>query len=396
MYSQEMYKYGSQSSVIRQIFAYSQARAQVIGKENVFDFSLGNPSVPAPKAVRDAYETLLNEMSPLELHGYTAGPGDMSVRQAIADDLNERFGTDITGGNIYMTCGAAAALKIALCALYEKGDEALTLTPFFPEYAVFTESAGYKFVPVTSEYGTFQPDLNKLEEAITERTKVIILNSPNNPSGVIYNRDKLVDLAQLLYRKQQEYDHPIFIIADEPYRELTYGKEVPFIPTLYRNTIVCYSYSKSFSLPGERIGYVCVQPEVTSSQEVYFAVCGAGRALGYVCAPSLAQQVIKKCVKVRPDVEPYRKNRDMLYGGLTHMGYECIAPDGAFYLCVKAPDGNTERFCERAKKYELLIVPGESFMAPGYVRISYCVSEATVSNSLPRFEMLLEEYKEGK
>ncbi len=393
MYSEKMYGYGAKSSIIREIFSYSQARAAVIGKDKVYDYSLGNPSVPAPKEVQDAYRHILTEMSPLDVHGYTAGPGDIGVRNAIADDLNDRFGTDVTGAEIYMTCGAAAALKIAMCALFEEGDELLTLTPFFPEYEVFAETVGYKFKAVTSEYGTFQPDLAKLEEAITEKTKVLLLNSPNNPSGVVYTKKKLQAVAKLLQQKTAEYGHQIYIISDEPYRELAYGSEVTFIPKLFRNTIVCYSYSKSLSLPGERIGYVCVQPELEDAREIYLAVCGAGRALGYVCAPSLAQQVIKQCVKVRPDLQPYIENRNLLYGELTRMGYECIYPDGAFYLCVKAPDGDTERFYERAKRYDVLIVPGECFAAPGYVRLAYCVDHEMIKRSLPFFEMILEEYR---
>lgn len=393
MYSEKMYGYGAKSSVIREIFSYSQARAALIGKDKVYDYSLGNPSVPAPKEVQEAYRHTLTDMSPLEVHGYTAGPGDMGTRNAIAEDLNERFGTDVTGANIYMTCGAAAALKIAMCALYEEGDELLTLTPFFPEYEVFSESAGYKFKPVTSEYGTFQPDIAKLEEAITEKTKVLLLNSPNNPSGVVYTKEKLKAVARLLQQKTAEYGHQIYIISDEPYRELAYGAEVTFIPKLFRNTIVCYSYSKSLSLPGERIGYVCVQPEMEDADKLYLAVCGAGRALGYVCAPSLAQQVIRQCVKVRPDLQPYIENRNLLYGELTRIGYECIYPDGAFYLCVKAPDGDTERFCEKAKKYDVLMVPGECFAAPGYVRLAYCVDHEMIKRSIPFFEMILEEYR---
>lgn len=393
MYSETMYGYGAKSSVIREIFAYSQARAKIVGAENIYDFSLGNPSVPAPKEVQTAFKDLLNEMTPLELHGYTAAQGDMEVREAIAADLNERFGTDVTGANLYMTCGAAASLKISMLALYEEGDELISIAPYFPEYKVFSETTGYKFISVKSEYGTFQPDLAELEAAITEHTKALILNSPNNPSGVVYTEDNLQNVALLLRKKANEYGHPIFIISDEPYRELSYDKEVPFLPKIYKNTIVCYSYSKSFSVPGERIGYICIQPEVVNAKELYFAVCGAGRALGYVCAPSLLQRVVGRCVKARPDLEAYRKNRDLLYGSLTAMGYECIYPDGAFYLCVKAPDGDTERFCERAKKYDVLMVPGEGFEAPGYVRLAYCVDHEMIKRSLPFFEMILEEYR---
>ena len=393
MYSEEMYGYGAQSSVIREIFAYGMARKEEIGAENVYDFSLGNPSVEPPKEVTEAMIELLQTRPPLELHGYTAGPGDMAVRNVIAQDLNERFGTQIKGGNLYMTCGAAAALKIILCALFEEGDEALTLTPFFPEYSVFAQSAGYVFKPVQSDPDTFQPDLKALTEAISEKTKCIILNSPNNPSGVIYTEANIKAVAELLARKEKEYGHPIFLISDEPYRELAYGAEVPFLPCYYPDTVVCYSYSKSLSLPGERIGYVCVPDAVTQSTEIYAAVCGAGRALGYVCAPSLLQKVVAKCVKSRPELSTYKKNRDLLYNALTDYGYTCIYPDGAFYLCVKALEEDAGKFAERAKEFELLLVPGDSFCAPGFVRVSYCVSAEMIERSLPAFGKLMEAYK---
>ncbi len=393
MYSEEMYGYGAQSSVIREIFAYGMARKKEIGDENVFDFSIGNPSVEPPKEVTEAFIELLNTKAPLELHGYTPGPGDMEVREAIANDLNERYGTSFKGTNFYMTCGAAAALKITLTALFEEGDEALTLTPFFPEYTVFAKTTGYKFIPVKSDPETFQPDIKNLENAITEKTKCIILNSPNNPSGVIYTKESIKNVAQLLKKKEKEYGHPIFIISDEPYRELTYGTEVPFITKYYDDTIVCYSYSKSFSLPGERIGYICVPDEVTESSKIYAAVCGAGRALGYVCAPSMLQKVVEKCVKSRPALDTYKKNRDLLYNALSEYGYKCIYPDGAFYLCVKALEEDAEIFAEKAKKYELLVVPGDSFSAPGYVRVSYCVSTEMIERSLPAFKKLIENYK---
>ncbi len=392
MYSEEMYGYGAQSSVIREIFAYGMQRKEEIGAENVYDFSLGNPSVEPPKEVTETFIKLLQTRPALELHGYTAGPGDMGVRNAIAEDLNDRFQTNIKGKNLYMTCGAAASLKIILTALYEEGDEALTLTPFFPEYTVFSESAGYKFKPVQSNPENFQPDIAKLEEAVSEKTKCIILNSPNNPSGVVYTKESIKAVADLLEKKEKEYAHPIFIISDEPYRELSYGAEVPFLPKYYKNTVVCYSYSKSLSLPGERIGYICVSDEVTESEKIYAAVCGAGRALGYVCAPSLLQKVVKECVKSRPELDTYKKNRDLLYNALTQYGYSCIYPDGAFYLCVKALEEDAKIFAEKAKKYELLLVPGDSFCAPGYVRVSYCVSTDMIERSLPAFKKLIEEY----
>ncbi len=392
MYSQEMYGYGAQSSVIREIFTYGQKRKAQIGNENVYDYSLGNPSVAPPQIVTDTFIELLQTRSPLQLHGYTAAVGDTSVRQAIADDLNGRFKTNIKAENLYMTCGAAASLKIVLCALFEEGDEALTFTPFFPEYRVFAETAGYKFTAVKSEEGTFQPDFSRLEAAINEKTKVIIVNSPNNPSGVIYSRENIIKLTEFLSKKEKEYGHPIFLLSDEPYRELSYGTEVPFIPCYYNNTIVCYSYSKSLSLPGDRIGYICVPETVIQWNDIFTAVCGAGRCLGYVCAPALLQQLVGKCTNARPDLNSYRENRDLLYESLTQMGYECIYPDGAFYLCMKTLEPDAGKFYETAKKYELLLVPGDSFSAPGYVRLSYCVSNDMIKRSLPAFKKLMEEY----
>ena len=392
MYSQTMYGYGAKSSVIREIFSYSQARQKIVGKENVYDYSLGNPSVPAPKEVQTAFRELLNEKTPLELHGYTAGPGDIDVRNTIAEDLNERFGTDVTGEHIYMTCGAAAALKIAMTALYEEGDEIIVPMPFFPEYEVFAKSAGYKFIPVKGEYGTMMPDVDEIEAVITEKTKILLLNSPNNPSGAVFTREVLQKIAAVLAKKNAEYRHPVYILSDEPYRELVYDQEAPFIPRIYKDTIVCYSFSKSFSVPGERIGYICVQPEAEQAKEVYLAVCGAGRALGYVCAPSFLQQVVARSIKAKPDIAAYRANRDLLYGSLKDLGYECIHPDGAFYLMVKAPDGDTERFYERLKKYDVLVVPAEGFGAPGYVRLAYCVDYDMIERSLKYFKTVLEEY----
>lgn len=394
MYSETMYGYGAKSSAIRQIFAYSQARTKIVGKDKIYDYSLGNPSVPAPKEVQDEFRALLLEMTPLELHGYTAGPGDMGVRTAIAQDLNERFGMDVTGEHIYMTCGAAAALKIAMTALFEEGDEMIVPMPFFPEYEVFAKTAGYKFIAVPGEYGTLQPDVNAIEAAITDRTKIVLLNSPNNPSGAVYKREVLQKLAKVLAKKNAETRNPIYILSDEPYRELAYGADVPCIARMYKDTIICYSYSKAFSIPGDRIGYICVQPEADSAKEVYLAVCGAGRALGYVCAPTYLQHVVGRCVKVRPDLKTYKENRELLYGSLVKMGYECIYPDGAFYLMVKTPDGDTERFCERLKKYDVLVVPGDTFGAPGYVRLAYCVDHDMIKRSLPFFEMVMESYAE--
>ncbi len=396
MYSEEMYGYGAQSSAIREIFAYGLKRKAQIGDENVYDFSLGNPSVEPPAKVTESFIKLLKEKAPLELHGYTPAQGDAGVRKAIADDLNERFGTSYTPDNFYMTCGAAAALKISLAALFEEGDEALTLMPFFPEYTVFSESTGYKFKPVATDPDTFQPDIDKLSAAINEKTKLIIINSPNNPSGVVYTEENICAVAKLLEDKEKQYGHPIFLIADEPYRELVYGKTVPHLPKYYKNTILCYSYSKSLSLPGDRIGYICISDDVCESKKLYAAVCGAGRSLGYVCAPTILQKVVGECTSCRPSLEEYEYNRELLYNTLTEYGYKCIYPDGAFYLCVKALEDDATAFAEKAKKYELLLVPGDSFCAPGYVRISYCVSADMIKRSLPAFKKLIEDYKENK
>ncbi len=393
MFSEEMYGYGAQASVIREIFSYGLKRKAEIGADKVYDFSLGNPSVEPPAKVTEVFKRLLEEKAPLELHGYTPAQGDPGVRIAIAKNLNERFGTSYTPDNLYMTCGAAASLKIILTALFEEKDEALTLTPFFPEYTVFSESTGYKFIPVKTDPDTFQPVVKNIEAAITEKTKLIILNSPNNPSGVVYTKENIEAVTALLAKKEEEYGHPIFIISDEPYRELSYGSEVPFLPNYYKNTIVCYSYSKSLSLPGDRIGYLLVSDEVCESKKIYAAICGAGRSLGYVCAPSILQKVVEQCVDCKAILEAYKKNRDLLYNALTEYGYQCIYPDGAFYLCAKALEEDANAFAEKAKKYELLIVPGDSFCAPGYVRISYCVSTEMIENSLPSFKKLIEEYK---
>ncbi len=392
MYSPEMYGYGAQSSVIRELFQYGLQRAREIGKENIFDYSLGNPSVAPPKEVDEAILDIIRNRPALEVHGYTPGPGSLETRSIIAKDLTRRFGVAAGPQNLYITCGAAAALKIVLCALFEEGDEAVSLTPYFPEYKVFAESAGYRFREVKTDPLTFQPDLYELADAVNEKTKLLILNSPNNPSGVVYTEENIRKTAALLKERSERYGHPIFLFADEPYRELVYEGSVPFLPNYYGNAIVGYSYSKSLSLPGERIGYIFVPDSVTESGKVMLAVAGAGRALGYVCAPSLMQQVIARCVNARPDLTAYRENRDLLYNALTGFGYTCVHPDGAFYLFVKSPEPDAVAFHERAKKYELLLVPGDSFAAPGYVRLAYCVSREMIERSLPALKKLIMEY----
>ncbi len=393
MLNKKMMELGLKRSVIREIFEYGNKRRSEIGAENVLDFSLGNPSIPAPQKVNEAMLKLITETNPVKLHGYTSAQGDLSVRQTIAESIKKRFNVEATPDLLYMTCGAAASLTICLNAVINSGDEVIALAPFFPEYTVFAEKAGAKLVVVKCRESDFQIDFEALEKAITEKTKAIIVNSPNNPTGVVFSEDTIKNLTELLYRKQREFGNDIFIICDEPYRELAYGVEVPYIPEFYDNTLVCYSYSKSLSLPGERIGYIFVSPKVKECKNVYAAVCGAGRALGYVCAPSLLQLTVRDCVDLTSDVSVYKKNRDLLYNALTEYGYKAAKPDGAFYLFVKSPEKDANVFCEKAKKYELLLVPSDSFGFEGYVRISYCVSTEQIEKSLPCFKALIEEYK---
>ena len=394
MISEKMMGLGKKSSVIREIFEYGKKRKAEIGEENVFDFSLGNPSVPAPEEVTEIMKEFLNTVPAEALHGYTSAPGDIGVRTEIANYINKKFGVAAQASNIYMTCGAAASLTISLNALVNSGDEVIVLAPFFPEYRVFAEQAGAVLKVVSCKEEDLQIDFTALENAVTSKTKAIIVNSPNNPSGVIIPEKDIVKLAELLNSKQKEYGTAIYLLADEPYRELVFtGEEVPYIPAFYKNTIVCYSYSKALSLPGERIGYIFVSPEVENSGDVFAAVCGAGRALGYVCAPSLMQYTIARCLDKTADVSVYEKNRKVLYNALTEYGYTVIKPDGAFYMFVKSPEKDANVFCEKAKKYELLLVPSDDFGIDGFVRISYCVSPEQIENSLPAFKKLYEEYK---
>lgn len=393
MVSTEMYDLGAKSSVIREIFEYGKKRVSEIGKENVFDYSLGNPSVPAPESVNEAIRELTLSMDSCELHGYTSAVGDNETRQAIADDLNKRFGTAFSMKNFYMTAGAAASLTITFRALTEKDDEIIIFAPYFPEYKVFISAAGAKPVEVKCKADDLQIDLVAFEKAITEKTKAVVVNSPNNPSGVVINEETVIGLCEIMKKKQKEYGKDIFLVSDEPYRELVYGNvTVPYLTKYYDNTIVCYSYSKSLSLPGDRIGYILVPDEVSNFELIYKAVCGAGRALGYVCAPSLMQRVIKKCVGQTSDVSVYKMNRDILLDAFSEYGFKVAKPDGAFYLFVKSPEADAAAFCEKAKKYELLLVPSDSFGFAGYVRLSYCVSTEMIKRSLPSFKKLAQEY----
>ncbi len=396
MYNNEMYELGNQPSVIRELFAYGLAQAKVVGPENVFDYTLGNPSIPAPAKVNQSIKDILDEMNSIDVHGYSMAGGFDGAREAIARNLNERFGTDIKASNLFITCGAAPALISTIKALLaDEKSEIMAVAPFFPEYRPFVEANGGNLVVVPADREHFQIDLAKVEALITEHTQAIIINSPNNPSGVVYTEETLKALADLLTKKGEEYGHPIYIIADEPYRELVYGDvKVPFIPTIYKNTIVCYSWSKSLSLPGERIGYVCVPDSCDNADEIYKGVAGAARANGHVCAPTLVQLVIERCVDEMPDLQAYDENRTLLYDSLTKMGYRCAKPDGAFYLFVEAPNGDSKAFSEKAKNdFNLLVVPGEGFECPGYLRLSYCVSNDMIRRSLPAFEKMYEAYK---
>ncbi len=390
MYNETAYALGANRSCIRELFEYGRSRAAIVGAENVYDYSLGNPSIPAPAAVEETIRELLNDTDSLQLHGYTSAVGDLETRQAIADDLNIRYAAGVTPQQLFIGCGAAPELVAVFRALAVPGAEILAIAPYFPEYKPFVESAGMGFRVVAPDVPEFQIHLSAVEEMLTEHTAAVIINSPNNPSGVVYTRQTLEDLAQLLTKKSREYGHPIYIVSDEPYRELAYGGvEVPFLPTIYPNTIVCYSYSKSLSLPGERIGYIYVPEAATDSRTLYAAIAGAARAAGHVCAPSLWQKVIARCAKLRPDLEAYDQNRRLLYENLTAMGYEMAKPDGAFYLFIKAPGGDAVAFSEKAKALDLLLVPGDGFGCPGYFRICYCVSADMICRSLPVFEKLI-------
>lgn len=392
MFNKTAYGLGSVSSYIREVFEYGRQQAKIVGEENVFDYSLGNPSIPAPEKVNETIINILNTESSIKVHGYTSGPGDDTIREAVAKNLTERFGKVIRPANLFFTCGAAPALMTALTALACEDSEVIAIAPFFPEYKPFIESSGNKFVMVPADTTSFQIDLAALESLVNEHTQAIIVNSPNNPSGVVFSQETLEKVGAILGAAAEKYGHPIYIIADEPYRELVYdGVEVPFIPNVYKDTIVCYSWSKSLSLPGERIGYVLVPDDAADSAELFAAVAGAARMLGHVCAPSLIQRAVAACCDIMPDLEAYDVNRNLLYNGLTEIGYECAKPQGAFYLFVKAPGGDAMAFAEKAKKKNLLIVPSDSFGVPGYFRLSYCVSKEMIERSLPAFKEVFAE-----
>lgn len=389
-------KLGSTPSMIRELFAYGLRRSAEVGPENVFDYSLGNPSIPAPQPVQQALLDVLHDTDPIQVHGYSMAGGFDGTRRAVAEDLTRRFGMTIRPEELFFTCGAAAALISVIRALTVSPDsEFVAIAPYFPEYLPFVESNGGKLVSVPADLDTFQISLDILEAHLTSHTQAVLVNSPNNPTGVVYSRQTLEGLAELLRRKSTQFGHPIYLIADEPYRELVYdGVEVPFLPTIYPNTLVCYSYSKSLSLPGERIGYVCVPSCVEGQADVLHAVAGAARSSGHVCPPTLVQLALQRCADTRPDLAAYDANRRLLYRELTQMGYECIPPQGAFYLFVRVPDGDDVAFSQRAKlEHDLLVVPSTAFHCPGFLRLSYCVSHDMILRSLPAFRAMREKYQ---
>ena len=395
MVNEKYYGYGTAPSIIRELFAYGLEQAKILGKEKVYDYSLGNPSIPAPKKVNDTIKKLVDEESSILLHGYSMAPGFESTRESIAANLRERFNTNAQANELFMTCGCAPALVAVACAMTTKPeDNFVCIAPYFPEYNVFFTAGGGKVKVVEADVPNFQINLDALEATVDENSVAVVINSPNNPSGVVYTKETLEKIGEVLKKKAAEYGHPIYIIADEPYRELVYGDAVvTFIPEVYDNTIVCYSWSKSLSLPGERIGYVYVPAKCEDGKAIYAAVAGAAREIGSVCPPTLIQRVVEKCVGCEPDLVAYDENRNDLYNALTEMGYECAKPDGAFYLFMKAPNGDDFAFSEAAKLEEnILIVPGSGFSCPGYLRLSYCVSNEMIHNSLPGFKRLIEKY----
>lgn len=393
MFNEDMYKIGAKGSDIRELFEYGKRRKLEIGDDKVFDFSIGNPSVPSPSIVNETLIDLIKNVEPTKLHGYTSASGDNFVKNEIANYINNKYNANVSKDFIYMTCGAAASLSITFKALLNPNDEVIVISPYFPEYKVFVENAYGKLVIVNSKLPSFLPDYEDLESKINENTKAVIINSPNNPTGVVYGKDVIEELASILRKKEKELDTNIYLVSDEPYRELVYGDvKVPFITNFYHNSIVCYSFSKSLSLPGERIGYILVNSECSEAIRLYKTICGAGRSMGFVCAPALFQYMVPKCLGHTSDINVYKENRDILYKELTSYGYEVVKPEGAFYLFIKSLDENSYAFSEFAKKYELLLVPSDSFGVKGYIRISYCVSRKQIIDSLPSFKKLIEDY----
>lgn len=395
MFNTQCYRLGSNRSAIRELFEYGKKQAAIVGAEHVYDFSLGNPTVPSPDCVKAEMERLLEEESSVSVHGYTSAQGDAEFRKALAAYYNQTYGTRFHEDNFYITCGAAASLCIAFKALTESAeDEIVAIAPFFPEYKVFVEGAGAVFKMVRPDTATFQIDMEGLAETVNAHTKAVIINSPNNPSGAVYSEETIEKLAVFLRKKEEEYGHPIFLISDEPYREIVYdGAEVPYVTRYYADTIVCYSYSKSLSLPGERIGFVLVPDEAYESRRLYLTMCGAARVLGFVCAPSIFQKTVMKCLGQTGDMNLYKENRDILYKGLTELGFECVNPQGAFYMFMKTKGESSESFCEKAKEFNLLLVAADGFGCPGYARISYCVDKAMIERSMAAFAKLAACYQ---
>lgn len=392
MINQHMYDLGAAPNKIRELFMYGLGRKAALGADKVFDYSIGNPSVPAPPQVRQAFQDVLAG-NPVKVHEYTPSPGDSDVRAAIAEHISKANGVSASAGNIYITSGASSAIAISLCAVTNPGDEVITVSPYFPEYKTWTQTAQCKLVEVPATEPDFQMDVAAIEAAIGPRTSAIILNTPNNPTGAVYPRKALEQLADMLRKKEAELGRTIFLISDEPYRELVYGAEVAYIPSIYDDTIVCYTWSKSLSLPGERIGYIHVNEAIEGDDTVFTAVSGAGRALGYICAPVLLQRVVAQCLDVPADVSEYAKNRQILTDMLRGIGYEFVEPDGAFYLWMRSLEPDAEAFSERAKQFELLLVPSNSFGCTGWVRLSYCISEQTIRDSEGALRALYESYQ---
>ncbi len=393
MVSAKMYELGTKKSTIRTIFEFGRMRAAQVGEENIFDFSLGNPNVPTPDFIRDAAIEILQNSEPSAVHGYTVAPGNPQVRETLAQSINSRFGTNFAGKNIFITAGAAAAITICFKALAEPGDNFITFAPYFPEYKVFVESVGAELKVVPAQPKDWQINFDAFKKMLTPNTKAVIINSPNNPSGAVYSESTIKTLAQILAEKSREFGRTIFIISDDPYREIAYGVDVPYVPNFYDNTLVCYSYSKSFSLPGERIGYIVVPDSVEDFGKIFGAVAGAARVLTHVNAPSLWQLVVAKCAGKSSDISTYAKNAKLLYEGLIDAGFECVKPQGAFYLFPKALEPDDYAFCERAKKFDLLLVPGADFGCAGYFRVAYCVKTETIERALPLFKKLAAEYQ---
>ena len=393
MISEKMKPFVQNNSAIRAMFEEGKKMASVYGKENVYDFSLGNPNVPAPDCVKQAILDILNEEDPVMVHGYMPNAGYVDVRTAVAESLNRRFGMDYGPENILMTVGAASGLNDILKAILDPGDQVLTFAPFFVEYSSYVKNYDGELVAVSPDTATFQPNLRELEERISEKTKAVIVNNPNNPTGVVYPEETIRQMADVLEKKSREIGHPIMLISDEPYRELVYdGVQVPYIPKFYKDTVVVYSYSKSLSLPGERIGYLAISKDVADWEELMGAVTIAHRVLGSVNAPSLMQRVIMRCVDATSDISVYDRNRTLLYESLKEYGFQCMKPEGAFYLFVKSPAEDENEFCQVCKNHRILVVPGSSFFCPGYVRISYCVSHEQIERALPAFKAVAEEY----